>query len=110
MFTVPYFRSHPVLRSTASTLVAFGGVCVGLGVVSTCGLAPLISSGASRGAVGVYTGTLMMVYFGPGVAFLVFSEYVKRARRWAVTASLTVAAVHGMLILMALVGVLKRAS
>jgi hypothetical protein len=95
---------HLAVRSARVLGILF--VLLGL-----CGTLPLMLAGGWAGP-GMMTGIIgiavLLIYFGPGICYLVFASYLSNYRPWAVTATLVVASLHTLLVLLAFIGIVVR--
>jgi hypothetical protein len=63
------------------------------------------SGGISLIMLAVYVVMPMLVYFGPGIAYLITSVYLGRRTGWAIVLGLVVTSIHLLMMLLAGVGV-----
>jgi hypothetical protein len=79
---------HLAIRSTRVLAVIFL-------LLGTCSFSPFFLRGPMPGSAGLFISMSVLVfYIGPGVAYLVFSIYLKRRQFWAVVAALVLASIQ----------------
>jgi hypothetical protein len=96
---------HRALDAAATLLKIVGGVCLALGLLSTCGLAGLYGTSTPRGVVVVFAVALVVAYVAPGIGYLVLASHVKGGRRWAVTTAVAIAGLHLAYFVVSLAGI-----
>jgi hypothetical protein len=91
-----------------AVLLLLLSTCVGIVVVPAMSRAAHAATGRTSMVTQVIAVAALLVYFGPGVVYLVLTVYLRQRAVWAVTTGIVIASVQLLILLLGVVAMLVR--